>query len=310
LNVPVSFVGREIAGDDFASNILDRTALNRLYNLLDLYLVCSRWEGGPHSILEACFAKRKVLSTRVGIAEDILEKVSLFDTIPEAVSRILEDIRNGALEPTSQSQYERVVAGNSPERLSEALRRIYGGFPPLPKKGVLEAAIAWLRSHRRRLFRRRRRAPTAVGMISEGTPGELFEFLRAALRQSGALEMREKTGPECQHYLINESWLEANDPKRLTNKRVVLVCDSLPTDPAPAVDAIIVPSFEALSGRRWGSAGPLPLVIPPVLEETSFDPNIPVPKQLSSTVAGVAQTIQQLFVLLDSPEDVHWLGFR
>ncbi len=76
------------------------------------------------------------------------------------------------------------------------------------------------------------------------------------------------------------------------------------------MDAIIVPSFEALSGRPWGSAGPLPLVIPPVLEGTNFDPNIPVPKQLSSTVAGVAQAIQQLFAVLNSPEDVRWLGFR
>ena len=57
LDVPVFFVGREIAGDDFASNILDRPTLNRLYNLLDLYLICSRWEGGPHSILEACFSQ-------------------------------------------------------------------------------------------------------------------------------------------------------------------------------------------------------------------------------------------------------------
>lgn len=310
LNVPVHFVGREIAGDDFASNILDRAALNRLYNLLDLYLVCSRWEGGPHSILEACFSKTKVLSTRVGIAEDVLEEPSLFDTIPEAVARILEDIRNGALQPTSHSQYERVVAGNSPQRLSEALRRIYEGFPRVSKKGVLEATIAWLRSRKRRLFRYRCSPPTRVAMISEGTPGELFDFLRGALRRSGAFEVREKIAPDCRHYLVDDGWLRSNDPKRLANKRAVLVCDRVPADSAPSADAIVVPSFEALSKRRWEKAGPHPLVVPPMLEGTNFDPRTPIPQQLTSTVVGVAQAIQQLFVVLDSPEDVRWLGFR
>ena len=134
LDVPVFFAGREIAGDDFASNILDRPTLNRLYNLLDLYLICSRWEGGPHSILEACFSRTKVLSTRVGIAEDVLETQSLFDTIPEAVARILEDIRDGILETTCQPQYETVVAQNSPPKLFDALHRIYQSFPQRTEK--------------------------------------------------------------------------------------------------------------------------------------------------------------------------------
>ncbi|HEY5953068.1 MAG TPA: glycosyltransferase, partial [Terrimicrobiaceae bacterium] len=137
LHVPVYFAGREVAGDDFASNILERTTLNKLYNLLDLYLVCSRWEGGPHSILEACFSQTSVLSTRVGIAEDILEKVCLFDTIPDAVDRILVNMRNGAWQAVCRSQYERALAQNSPPKLAEALRQIYSGFPQLPKKGAL-----------------------------------------------------------------------------------------------------------------------------------------------------------------------------
>ncbi len=95
--VPVFFVGRAAEGDDFGVNILDRSDLNRLYNLLDLCLITSRWEGGPHSILEACFAKTKLLSTRVGISEDVLEGVSLFNTIPEAVSGVVHDIRERSL---------------------------------------------------------------------------------------------------------------------------------------------------------------------------------------------------------------------
>ena len=103
--MPVFFLGRESEGDDFGVNILDRSRLNRLYNLLDLCLVSSRWEGGPHSILEACFAETKILSTRVGISEDVLEQASLFDTIPEAVSCISDDIRYRTLDATREPQY-------------------------------------------------------------------------------------------------------------------------------------------------------------------------------------------------------------
>ncbi|HEY5777595.1 MAG TPA: glycosyltransferase [Terrimicrobiaceae bacterium] len=310
MDVPVFFVGREVAGDDFASNILDRTALNRLYNLLDLYLVCSRWEGGPHSILEACFSKTKVMSTRVGIAEDILESNSLFDTIPEAVTQILEDIRHGTLQPSSQSQYERVFAENSPKRLSDALRQIYQNFPRETRKGVLAATAAWIRSHGRGTFRRRYSPPKTVGMISGGTRGRLFEFLHGVMRQSGAFDICEKTDARCRHYLVDESWLRTNDPKKMADRRVVLVCDSLKEEPPAPASAIVVPSFKTLSERPWEASGTRPLVIPPVMDGTNFDASIPIPEQLTSTVNGVAQAIRQLFTVLDSPEDARWLGFR
>jgi hypothetical protein len=46
------------------------------------------------------------------------------------------------------------------------------------------------------------------------------------------------------------------------------------------------------------------------LDGECFGPEIPVREQLTSTVAGVAQAIRQLFLVLDAPEDVRWLGFR
>ena len=144
--VRVFFAGREFKGDDFAANILDRSELNRLYNLLDLCLVSSRWEGGPHSILEACFARTKVLSTRVGISEDVLEEASLFDTIPEAVSCICDDIRSRMLDATREPQYRRVLAENTPEKFADALRRIYKGFPQEPPKAIA-AGDARLAAH-------------------------------------------------------------------------------------------------------------------------------------------------------------------
>ncbi len=53
--------------------------LNELYNILDLYIVASRIEGGPQAILECAVTKTPVISTDVGIASEILGKESIFD---------------------------------------------------------------------------------------------------------------------------------------------------------------------------------------------------------------------------------------
>jgi len=54
-------------------------ALNELYNILDLYIVSSRVEGGPQAILECGISKTPIISTRVGIADEILDENSIVD---------------------------------------------------------------------------------------------------------------------------------------------------------------------------------------------------------------------------------------
>lgn len=53
--------------------------LNELYNILDLYMVTSRVEGGPQAILECAISKTPIISTRVGIADEILDENSIVD---------------------------------------------------------------------------------------------------------------------------------------------------------------------------------------------------------------------------------------
>tara|TARA_Y100000389_G_scaffold173260_1_gene182313 strand:- start:424 stop:1347 length:924 start_codon:yes stop_codon:yes gene_type:complete len=62
---------------DYFENI-ELTQLNELYNCLDLYIVSSRIEGGPFSILESSAAMIPVISTNVGIANTILSKESIY----------------------------------------------------------------------------------------------------------------------------------------------------------------------------------------------------------------------------------------
>ena len=59
--------------------MVDLEVINELYNCLDLYLVSSRYEGGPRSIFEASITKTPIISTDVGVASFILDKKSIFD---------------------------------------------------------------------------------------------------------------------------------------------------------------------------------------------------------------------------------------
>lgn len=66
--------------------MVDFKTLNRLYNILDLYLVTSRVEGGPQAILECAATKTPILSTDVGVASEILDSKSIYtpDTFDQA----------------------------------------------------------------------------------------------------------------------------------------------------------------------------------------------------------------------------------
>ena len=309
LGVPVYFVGREAEGDDLGTNVLNRRELNRLYNLLDLCLVSSRWEGGPHSLLEACFAGTKALSTRVGVAEDLLEDESLFNTIPEAVDRIVEDIRRQALEPTREPQYRRALAENTPQGLAEALRRIYQDFPQLPPKPFCEAACSEVYRRGRNVLRRWQTPPAVIGLLRGTSPGALFTFLTETLRQSSAIVLRDALTEDCRAYLADESWLRLNSIDGSSGTNIVMVTDDGLQKAPASVGALIVPSFKTLaeaSCRRDRHV----LVIPPFADGHLFDAATPVREQLTSTVEGVVQSIRQLFLVLEAPEDVRWLGFR
>ena len=69
----------------------DMKKLNQLYNVLDLYIVASRVEGGPRAINECALTKTPLYSTDVGISSDICHPDSIFDmnnvdTVLECVS--------------------------------------------------------------------------------------------------------------------------------------------------------------------------------------------------------------------------------
>ena len=107
--VPFTFVGEDTGGrDDYGVNILPRQMLNLLYNIADLHLITSRWEGGPQSALESAATRSKVISTRVGLAPDVLARECLFSDIPEACEIVMRDIRDNHLDSHTDAQFKHV----------------------------------------------------------------------------------------------------------------------------------------------------------------------------------------------------------
>lgn len=60
--------------------------LNKLYNLLDLYVVSSRVEGGPRAIVETLFSKTPIISTDVGIASEYLPSESIYTNPKDSIN--------------------------------------------------------------------------------------------------------------------------------------------------------------------------------------------------------------------------------
>lgn len=70
--------------------------LNMLYNALDFYIVASRVEGGPVSIMETSLTGTPLISTNVGLAQEILHKDAIykFPYFAEAVPNTEISLKN------------------------------------------------------------------------------------------------------------------------------------------------------------------------------------------------------------------------
>lgn len=131
LGVPFTYIGRPVESDDIGVNTLPRRALNTLYNLVDLCLVLSRSEGGPHAALEAAAARCKVVSTPVGIAPDLLEPACLAQSLARAVEIIEADMDRGILAGPCAAHYEKIRRNHVPDACRPFFASLYESLPKL-----------------------------------------------------------------------------------------------------------------------------------------------------------------------------------
>jgi glycosyltransferase involved in cell wall biosynthesis len=65
--------------NDLTKNNQNEKVINNLYNLVDLYIVSSKSEGGPKAVLEAALTETMIISTDVGMAPDILKNECIYE---------------------------------------------------------------------------------------------------------------------------------------------------------------------------------------------------------------------------------------
>jgi glycosyltransferase involved in cell wall biosynthesis len=125
--IPFTYIGQEVAGDDVRQNTLSHSTMNVLYNLIDLYIVSSRKEGGPQAVLEAAATQCKIISTRVGHSEDVLDSGCLYDDVSQAVTLVENDINSDNLMHTIQSNW-RAVDQHRLENLAPKWQALYAAL--------------------------------------------------------------------------------------------------------------------------------------------------------------------------------------
>lgn len=123
--IPYTFLGRNMYDrDDILENTLNHEAVNDLYNAVDLYIVSSRLEGGPKAVLECAAIGTKIIATKVGHAEDILEKEQLYGPYVEASEMVLRDIASGHLKTFTEKNKEK-ISEHTIESISKKLQSLY-----------------------------------------------------------------------------------------------------------------------------------------------------------------------------------------
>ncbi|MCI5164907.1 MAG: hypothetical protein D3903_02165 [Candidatus Electrothrix sp. GM3_4] len=124
-NIPYTFVGKEISGDDYPKNILDKQTMCMLYNMLDLYVIPTRWEGAPRQVFDVLECGRKIISTPVGIAPDILSSECIFESLAQGVKIILRDMESGFLDQFIEPERSKIQELHSIESVGREWEKVY-----------------------------------------------------------------------------------------------------------------------------------------------------------------------------------------
>jgi glycosyltransferase involved in cell wall biosynthesis len=296
--VPFTFMGEETGGrDDFGVNILPRSTLNLLYNIADLHLISSRWEGGPQSVLESAATRCKVISTPVGLAPDVLAPECLFSDITEACEIVRRDIRENSLAPHSEGQFTRARQNHTEEALRRHLVEIYESLPPvsLPSAGLSGAVAAPFRRVARSLsdrFRSRSR-PLRIALLHRPSQPQAsyFDDLAAEIEKLGNRVVRNRLDPAPDGVLLGEfPGADRFDAElRRLNKTPIIgffdeaiaaskeTLDERMTRHAAFDSCIVLPSVDALEALRARGIAPRRfMILPPAVQAREGEPSEPL----------------------------------
>ena len=297
--VPFTFIGEETSGcDDLKINILPRATLNVLYNIADLHLITSRWEGGPHSVLESAAARCKIISTAVGIAPDVLVPDCIFSGVLDACEIIWRDLRESFLDAFTDTHFQRAHEHHTEPALCRHLIEIYRSLEPLraTSGGALTTLAASARHFADRL---RSRFPPplpalCIAILHRPPSGERPAFdamlaqLGGELERRGCTVSRNEILPTTNGVLLGD--LAPDDPlvAAMRGRDKMPVIGLSPDTAADTECALqrsldtctILPSLDALDALRKRGALPRRSLVLSLPAMTEADDQTPIPDAL------------------------------
>lgn len=130
LGIPYHYIGKETSKDDIQTNHIAIDQMPLLYCLTDIYLISSRSEGGPKSVLESCATQTFVMSTDVGLAGDFIKEGYVFkntESYKEKLYKIVEDFDSAQsnIKSTIEYNHSRFREIMAPEALAQQLLSMY-----------------------------------------------------------------------------------------------------------------------------------------------------------------------------------------
>jgi glycosyltransferase involved in cell wall biosynthesis len=204
-NVPFTYIGEVTEGEDLQINALSRPTLNILYNLIDLCVVSSRSEGGPHAVLEATAARCKIVSTPVGMAPEALDPSCIFTCPADASKIVAKDIHEGGLGQFLDAHYQRVHEHHRPEKAAPLFRDLYDKLDSVP-------VFAGIRPARRQSQRSSKEATVAKegrGKVSEDLSVSLWHtFFKPPYGGGNQFMMALRKALSGQRVIVRENELE------------------------------------------------------------------------------------------------------
>ena len=228
-NIPFTYIGDDIDGDDIQHNKLPHDELNTLYNLIDMYIVSSRSEGAPRSLLEAAASHCKVISTKVGVAEDVLDSECIYADVIDAADLVQADIEKNIFNNIADTHQKRVVSNNSPLETGRLLKEFYdnaGNLPALVCKSELpEDSSGRKPSKLKTYFLPRAKAEKNTLKVSLchkfvkppfGGGNQFMIALREGLTKYGVNIVENKINKKNHAYILNSIWFDVDTFRKLS----------------------------------------------------------------------------------------------
>jgi len=230
--VPFTFIGTPVEEDDIQINTLPRETLNVIYNILDLYLIASRSEGGPHSLFETSAAKCKVISSDVGAAKEILDPACIYHSTDKAVELAVKDIEENWLQSYVDQNYRTVTHSNSLNTVMPYFKKLYADLDSIPvysrptEKSQKQAAA---RSIFRKIYRRfpsiQKKRKLHVCLWHRflkppyGGGNQFMLMLKKGLLEKGIMVSENRIHSNTNVYLLNSIHFDVERFQKLSRKK-------------------------------------------------------------------------------------------